>query len=84
ALDVAPSNLREVWLRLAEAGRSDTELQVAGRQIHSGLPSRQRLTAGQLLEPRPSMSQAWNRVKERIFAQAGLSASDREGLDLPG
>lgn len=83
-LDVAPAGLRQIWLRLAEARRGETELLVAGRQIHSGLPSRQRLTPARLLEARPSMSIAWSRVKERIFAQAELPAREREGLDLPG
>lgn len=84
ALDVAPAHLRDLWLALGERRREGRGLQVAGRQIHSGLPSRQTLAPADLLVARPSMSIAWSRVKERIFAQAGLASRQREGLDLPG
>lgn len=92
ALEVGPAALRSLVL----ASRADLPggqapaltLLVAGRQLHSGLPTRQTFAWSEFLAGKPSFLQAWHRVRRRIFQQAeevtGPLGKGREGLDLPG
>jgi hypothetical protein len=63
-------------------------LSLAGRQLHSGLPTRQTFAWTELVAGKPAFVQAWRSVKRRIFAQAealtGRASGNAEGLDLPG
>lgn len=66
----------------------DLRLPVAGRQIWSGLPSRQIFDWPEFLAGRPGLVEAWREVKRRIYQQAeelsGVAPGRDEGLDLPG
>ena len=61
---------------------------VAGRQLLSGLPTRQTFAWAEFMATRPTVVEAWHGVKARIYAQAeqicGVAAGHDEGLDLPG
>lgn len=62
----------------------DLSLPMAGRQLVSGLPTRQTFVWSDFLATAPSLLYAWQEVRSAIFAAAELRMEGREGLDLPG
>jgi hypothetical protein len=94
SLEVAPSALRSLvlasvcWPGMRSPGRGALNLSVAGRQVHSGLPTRQTFAWSDFLATQPAVVEAWRAVKRRIFAEvadlSGGGAGLNEGLDLPG
>jgi hypothetical protein len=90
-LEVGPLALRNLVLASCREEFARTPalaLPVAGRQLHSGLPTRQTFSWIEFLAGKPPLLHAWRRVRRRIFAQAeeitGPLGKGREGLDLPG
>lgn len=91
SLEVGSNALRALVLASSRDGEGkpgDLKLTVAGRQIWSGLPSRQTFDWTEFLSGRPGLISAWREVKRQISDQAealtGVAAGKDEGLDLPG